>query len=87
MLDKKSFLYSNRPALPMIEELVGWKHALVLLPYGDRLREYRKNIHRVIGSRAALNLYHPMLWIETHRLLKHVSAKPDQLQSHVKRYA
>jgi hypothetical protein len=87
MLDKKSSVYSDRPVLPMSGELVGWKHALVLLPYGDRFREYRKNIHRAIGSRAALNLHHPILWIETHRFLKRVLAKPDQLQSHVKQYA
>jgi len=87
MLDKKSSMYSDRPVLPMGGELVGWKHALVLLPYGDRFREYRKNIHRVIGSRAALHLYHPFLGIETHRFLKCVLAKPDQLQSHVKHTA
>jgi hypothetical protein len=87
MLDKKSFVYSDRPVLPMGGELVGWKNALVLLPYGDRLREYRKNFHRVIGSRAALSIYHPTLEIETHRFLKRVLAEPDQLQSHVRQYA
>ncbi|KAJ8590892.1 cytochrome P450 [Rhizopogon salebrosus TDB-379] len=87
MLDKKSFVYSDRPVLPMGGELVGWKNALVLLPYGDRLREYRKNFHRVIGSRAALSIYHPTLEIETHRFLKRVLAKPDQLQSHVRHTA
>ncbi|KAG1753726.1 cytochrome P450 [Suillus paluster] len=86
MLEKKSSVYSDRPVLPMGGELVGWKHTLVLLPYGDVFREYRKNFHRVIGSRAALDTYHPIEEIETHRFLKRVLAKPDQLQAHVRQY-
>ncbi|KAG1753727.1 cytochrome P450 [Suillus paluster] len=87
MLDEKSSVYSDRPVLPMCGELCGWKHAMGLLPYGDRLREYRKNFHRVIGSCAALNTYHPIEEIETHRFLKRVLASPDQLQAHVRHAA
>ncbi|KAG2156216.1 cytochrome P450 [Suillus clintonianus] len=87
MLDKKSSLYSDRPILPMGGELCGWKNSLALLPYGDRLREYRKNFHRVIGTRAAIDIYHPIEEIETHRFLKRVLAKPDQLQAHVRHTA
>jgi hypothetical protein len=86
MLEKKSSVYSDRPVLPMGGELVGWKNTLVLLPYGDHLREYRKNFHRVIGSRAALDIYQPIEEIETRRFLKRVLAKPDQLQAHVRQY-
>ncbi|KAG1753721.1 cytochrome P450 [Suillus paluster] len=84
MLDGKSSVYSDRPILPMGGELCGWKHALGFLPYGDRLRLYRKNLHRVIGSHAALNIYHPIEEVETHRFLKRVLANPDQLQAHIR---
>lgn len=87
MLEKKSSVYSDRPVLPMGGELVGWKNTLVLLPYGDRLREYRRNFHHVIGSRAAMDIYQPIEEIETHRFLKRVLAKPDQLQAHVRHTA
>lgn len=87
MLEKKSSVYSDRPVLPMGGELVGWKNTLVLLPYGDHLREYRKHFHRVIGSRAALDIYNPIEEIETHRFLKRVLAKPDQLLAHVRHTA
>ncbi|KAG2148109.1 cytochrome P450 [Suillus clintonianus] len=87
MLEKKSSVYSDRPVLPMGGELVGWKNTLVLLPYGDHLREYRKHFHRVIGSRAALDVYNPIEEVETHRFLKRVLAKPDQLQAHVRHTA
>ena len=87
MLDKKSSIYSDRPVLPMGGELVGWKHTLVLLPYGDRFREYRKNFARVIGSRAVMDAYHPIEQVETHRFLQRVLAKPAQLAQHVRHTA
>ncbi|KAG2138998.1 cytochrome P450, partial [Suillus clintonianus] len=87
MLDKKSSIYSDRPVLPMSGELVGWKHILSFLPYGDRFRRYRKNFHRVIGSCDALAIYNPIEEIETHRFLKRVLATPDQLQEHIRHTA
>ncbi|KAH7916689.1 cytochrome P450 [Hygrophoropsis aurantiaca] len=87
MLDKKSSVYSDRPVLPMGGELCGWKNTLVLLPYGDRFREYRKNFHRVIGSRASMDTYHAVEEIETHRFLQRVLAKPSELSAHVRKTA
>ncbi|KAG1854759.1 cytochrome P450 [Suillus tomentosus] len=87
LLDKKSNVCSDRPVLPMCGELCGWKHALALLPYNDRLRQYRKNIHHVIGSRAAVKTHHPIEEIETRRFLKRVFTKPDQLQEHIRQTA
>ncbi|KAG1781056.1 cytochrome P450 [Suillus placidus] len=87
LFDKKSNMYSDRPVLPMGGELVGWNFSLGLLPYGDRFRWYRKNIHRVIGNRAAMDVYNHIEEIETHRFLKRVFAKPEQLQSHIRHTA
>ncbi|KAG1745653.1 cytochrome P450 [Suillus lakei] len=84
MLDNKSTLYSERPVLPMSGELVGWKDSLPFLPYGDRFRQHRKNFHRVIGNRAAVGAYSEVGEVETHRFLKCVLAKPDELQKHVR---
>ncbi|KAG2144265.1 cytochrome P450 [Suillus clintonianus] len=87
MLDKKGTVYSDRPVLPMGGELCGWKHNLALLPYGDRLRRYRKSFHHIMGNRAALDVYHPVEEIETRRFLKRVFAKPEKLQDHVRHTA
>jgi hypothetical protein len=86
LLDKKSAVYSDRPVLTMGGELVGWKYCLGFLSYGDRFRYYRKNIHRVIGSRAAMAVYEQIEEIETRRFLKRVFAKPEQLQAHIRQY-
>ncbi|KAG1745676.1 cytochrome P450 [Suillus lakei] len=87
MLDNKSALYSDRPVLPMGGELVGMKDSLPFLPYGDRFRRHRKNFHRVIGSRAAVDAYNEIEEVETRRFLKRVLAKPDELQEHIKHTA
>src|SRR5258707_3666398 len=44
--DKASSNYSDRPVLHMTAELVGYNQALVLLPYGPRLRTFRKHCSR-----------------------------------------
>ncbi|KAG1800179.1 cytochrome P450 [Suillus subaureus] len=87
MMDSKSTLYSDRPVLPMAGELVGWKDSLPFLPYGNRFRQQRKNFHRIIGSRAAVDVYNVVEEVETRRFLKRVLAKPDQLQEHVRHTA
>ncbi|KAG2066224.1 cytochrome P450 [Suillus decipiens] len=87
MLDKKGTVYSDRPILPMAGELVGWKHVVGLLPYGDRFRQHRKYIHQIIGNRAALHVYHPIEEIETRRFLKRVFSNPEQLRAHVRHTA
>ncbi|KAG2108532.1 cytochrome P450 [Suillus discolor] len=84
MLENKSTIYSDRPILPVGGELIGWKNVMVLLPYGDQLRRHRKNFHGVIGTRAAVAIYNQVGEVETHRFLKRVLAKPDQLQAHVR---
>ncbi|KAG2034085.1 cytochrome P450 [Suillus americanus] len=87
MLDNKSAIYSDRPILPVGGELIGWKNATPLLPYGDRLRRHRKNFHNVIGTRAAMGIYNQVEEVETRRFLKRVFKKPDQLLPHVRHTA
>ncbi|KAG1855195.1 cytochrome P450 [Suillus subalutaceus] len=87
MMDSKSTLYSDRPVVPMAGELVGWKDALAFLPPGDRFRRQRKNLHRVIGSRAAVDVYSEIEEVETRRFLKRVLANPEKLQEHVRHTA
>ncbi|KXN86289.1 O-methylsterigmatocystin oxidoreductase [Leucoagaricus sp. SymC.cos] len=85
MLDKKSAIYSDRPTLQMAGELVGWKNSLVLLPYGDRFRRYRRLFHRLIGSATAMKQFHPVEETETLRFLRTVLNNPDDLSAHIRR--
>ncbi|KAG5644939.1 hypothetical protein DXG03_007404 [Asterophora parasitica] len=87
MLDKKSPIYSDRPVLQMGGELIGWRNTLVLLPYGDRFRRFRRLFHGVIGSRANLKKFSHVEEFEAHRFLRRVLTKPADLAAHVRHTA
>ncbi|RDB15646.1 hypothetical protein Hypma_004027 [Hypsizygus marmoreus] len=87
MLEKKSPIYSDRPILEMGGNLVGWKNTLVLLQYGDRFRRFRRLFHSVIGTRSTLKQFLPVEEIETHKFLKRVLAKPEDVAGHVRHTA
>ena len=86
MLDKKSAIYSDRPVLQMAGELVGWKYTLVLLPYGDRFRRYRRLFHSLIGNQTMIKRFYPGEELEALKLLRRILAKPDDLAAHVRKY-
>jgi hypothetical protein len=85
LLEKRSSIYSDRPVMPMGGELVGWKNTLVLVPYGDRFRTYRKLFHHIIGTHAAMSKFHPVEEEETQKFLKLLLARPQEFASHVRR--
>ncbi|KAF5338823.1 hypothetical protein D9758_012046 [Tetrapyrgos nigripes] len=86
-LDKKGSLYSDRPRLEMGGELVGYSKTLVLVPYGNRFRNYRRHVSKLIGSNNAMAQFMPMEELETHKFLKRVLAdpNPDELSQHLRK--
>ncbi|TFY75063.1 hypothetical protein EWM64_g8950 [Hericium alpestre] len=87
MLVKKSSIYSDRPVLPMASELCGWTQTLALTPYGDRFREYRKSLHRLMGTRSELKSSIPLIESETQVFLKRVLAKPTDMTDNIRKTA
>ncbi|KAK7438570.1 hypothetical protein VKT23_017905 [Stygiomarasmius scandens] len=87
MLDKHSAIYSDRPSIPMGGELVGWKNTLVLVPYGERHRNYRRLAHQLFGNGATMKAFHPVEEVETHRFLKRLLASPDAFSKHIRKTA
>ncbi|KIM62440.1 hypothetical protein SCLCIDRAFT_24975 [Scleroderma citrinum Foug A] len=84
MLDKKSIKYSDRPVLPLVGDLLGCKHSLPLLSYGDTFRETRKWFHRIIGTRAAVEEFSDFESMEIHKFLKRVLTDPERLADHLR---
>lgn len=84
MLEKKGTLYSERHIHGMAGELVGWKDTFGLLPYGDRLREYRRNFQRVLGSQDGVAMCNVTEEEEMVKFLQRVLARPDDLLAHVR---
>ncbi|KAF5346450.1 hypothetical protein D9756_010068 [Leucocoprinus leucothites] len=84
-LDKKGALYSDRPRLEMGGELVGYSETLVLIPYGERFRVYRKNIAKYIGGAAQIKELHPLIESSTRKFLQRTLASPDDLMIHLRK--
>jgi len=85
MLETRSSIYSDRPILQMGGEMVGWKDTLVLIPYGERFRNYRKMFHQVIGTPSAMSAYHSVEEHETLRFLQRILVDPDNLAAHIRK--
>lgn len=85
LLDKRSNIYSDRPVLMMGGEMVGWKYTLALTPYGDRFREYRKFIYKLVGGRNQMEKYQDLEEYETKRFLKRVLKDPEHVSEHIRK--
>ena len=67
-------------------ELVGWKNTLVLIPYSERFRTFRKLFHQVIGTNSAIAKFHPIEEEETRKFLQYLLKKPEEFPTHIRRY-
>ena len=85
-LDKKSSVYSDRPRLEMGGELVGYSKTLVLVPYGERFRNYRRYISRMIGTPKSAATFSSLEEIEMHKFLKRVAENPSELSQHLRKF-
>ncbi|TFY82318.1 hypothetical protein EWM64_g1690 [Hericium alpestre] len=72
MLDKKSVMYADRPALVVGGEVAGFNQGVGLMHYGDRFRESRRMMHRHMGSRSSMEKFYGAEELETHRLLRRI---------------
>ncbi|KAF8435770.1 cytochrome P450 [Boletus edulis BED1] len=52
LFGKRSAIYSSRPNLVMAGELMGWEDSLVLSPYGDRWKNYRRLLKMGLNTKA-----------------------------------
>ncbi|EGN99070.1 hypothetical protein SERLA73DRAFT_181861, partial [Serpula lacrymans var. lacrymans S7.3] len=89
ILDKKSAIYSDRPSFTMAGELIGWKNTSIFLRYGETFREHRRNFHRLIGSRALMQKFDPVVEQFTRRFLQDVLKNPhhDKLRPYIRKMA
>lgn len=82
-LDKKSRICSNRPAIPLAGELVGWNDIAAFLQNGDDLKQFRKLFHTFIGTSSSLVKLHPIHELGIHRLLKNLLARPQNFEADI----
>ncbi|KAL1666579.1 cytochrome P450 [Schizophyllum commune] len=84
LLDRRSAIYSDRPAIAFGGDFVGWSRTTVLLPYGARHRASRRLMQQVFGTQSAVHKFDEIEESEVHKLLKDLLDTPDDFADHVR---
>ncbi|RXW22001.1 hypothetical protein EST38_g3848 [Candolleomyces aberdarensis] len=69
LLESRSSLYSGRPRLVMMIELMGWGFNFGFVDYGDFWRKHRRLAHQSLQA-TAIKQYRPHLALATRKLLR-----------------
>lgn len=86
IMEKQSAFSSDRPRQIMAGELISDNRRMLILPYGQRWRTYRKVMHETLQDKAA-KLYEPIQQREAAIAMLHLGRTPEKFQSVFKRYA
>ncbi|KAJ6466213.1 cytochrome P450 [Mycena sanguinolenta] len=85
LFEKRSHIYSDRPASTMAE-LMGSDINLALLPRGDKWRTYRRMLHQHFRPDVSRN-YRPIQMEKIHQLLQGLLSSPEEFREHLKTVA
>ncbi|KAJ7616024.1 cytochrome P450 [Roridomyces roridus] len=82
LLDKRSSIYSDRPAMPMLE-LMEWDFLMASQRYGDKWRAQRRlfSQHFNVSASKAIK---PRLTTAAHALLRRLLHSPDEFLAHLR---
>ncbi|KAJ7749720.1 cytochrome P450 [Mycena metata] len=75
LFDKRSSLYSDRPYVPMLTELMGWDFGIAFMKYGERWRAHRKMVHESFNV-GSVKQFYPQERAATHKLLRRILQNP-----------
>ncbi|KAF8879274.1 cytochrome P450 [Infundibulicybe gibba] len=83
ILEKRSAIYSSRPRMPMLIELMDWTIAFAFTPYGADWRLRRKMFHTHYNS-GVVKKYQPIQEKATSRFLMKLLESPKGFASHIR---
>ncbi|TFK69858.1 cytochrome P450 [Pluteus cervinus] len=83
LFTKRSAIYSSRPELPMVNDLLGWSWAFNLMPYGPAWKEQRK-LFKQEAEVADGRSHEPHALLAARRFLKHMLETPDDFTEHLR---
>ncbi|PCH43276.1 cytochrome P450 [Wolfiporia cocos MD-104 SS10] len=86
LFERKSSLYSDRPRMTMLNDLVGCDWHFVFMGYGDRWRERRRIFHQHFHPSAALQ-HRPKALKGARVLLYRLLETPDDFMTHLRHMA
>ncbi|KAJ7495381.1 cytochrome P450 [Mycena latifolia] len=84
LLEKRSSIYSDRSALPMVTdlELIGWDDNIVLMKYGDTWRTNRRLLNQTFNVNA-VRQYRPLELTASRAVLQRLLESPDAFFDHL----
>ncbi|KAG6899467.1 hypothetical protein C0993_010110 [Termitomyces sp. T159_Od127] len=83
LLEKRSSIYSGRPKMTMLLELMGWDFLTGFMPYGELWREHRRLVHQSFHPNAALR-FRPQELKASRGLLRRLLKDPNDVLGHLR---
>ncbi|KAH8114929.1 cytochrome P450 [Phellopilus nigrolimitatus] len=84
LMEKKGAIYSSRPKMWILGELMGWSNTLPFLQYGERFRKHRRMMQQHFNSHAVA-AFRPIQSGQVNDFLRRVLAKPENFRKDVHR--
>jgi cytochrome P450 len=85
LMDKKSNIYSSRPDLYVVSDLISGGYRMLFMKYAQQWRMIRKMIHSLLNVQAA-RTYVPYQDLENKQMLNDLLNTPDDFVNHMRRY-
>ncbi|KAF5387591.1 hypothetical protein D9757_006617 [Collybiopsis confluens] len=85
LLEKRSVIYSNRPHLTMLMDVIGWDWSVALMNLGKQFSKHRRIIHK--GLTADVQHFQEIQEQETAQLLIHLKEKPTEFMEQIEFWA
>ncbi|EIM80470.1 cytochrome P450 [Stereum hirsutum FP-91666 SS1] len=83
LLDKRSAIYSERPSMVMVKELMGWEFNMGFQSYTPTYRKHRENFTRGFSPKASENYQH----LQTREIilcLRKLLENPEKFDEHLR---
>ncbi|KAJ7504102.1 cytochrome P450 [Mycena galericulata] len=87
LLNQRGAVWSDRPRLPMIKELMGWDWNLVLQSYNEGFSSHRRIVQQHFQPGVVTVQYRPVMKLEVKVLLQNLLVAPTRFSDHLKRMA
>ncbi|EJD04755.1 cytochrome P450 [Fomitiporia mediterranea MF3/22] len=83
LMEKKGAIYSSRPRMEIMGEMMGWSKTLPFLKYGERFRKHRRMMQQHFNAKAVA-AFRPIQSSQVNQFLRNMlTVKPELIVKHV----
>lgn len=80
LLEKRALVLADRPDSTLSGELIGWKHIMAFMHYGEHFKHCRKLMHNFLGTGPGLRSLHRIHEEEVCRFLRKLLKNPGDME-------